>query len=166
MNSTRFSVIIPTYQRRDLVVDFVSVLANQEFHGVFEVIVVVDGSTDGSAEALRELKLPFSYAVLEQPNCGASRARNHGAAMACGEILMFLDDDMEAHSRLLAEHDRCHRAGADVVLGNVPLHPDSPDNFLSRGCSDWADDRNRRLSGPGVETNAFGYAHRSDFRAT
>ena len=148
MNSTRFSVIIPTYQRRGLAVDSVSALANQRFHSGFEVIVVVDGSTDGSAEALRELKLPFSYAVLEQPNSGASVARNHGAAIARGEILLFLDDDMEAHPRLLAEHDKRHRDGADVVLGNIPLHPRSPDNLLSRGCKDWAEDRNRRLSAP------------------
>ena len=52
---------------------------------------------------------------------------NRGAAIARGEILMFLDDDMEAHPRLLAEHDKLHGEGADVVVGSIPVHADSPD---------------------------------------
>src|SRR6266498_523051 len=89
----RFSVVIPTYQRRDLVVRSVWSLAHQEFVGDFEVIVVVDGSHDGSAEALRQLTPlapPFPLTVLEQSNQGAASARNRGAAAACGEILLFL----------------------------------------------------------------------------
>ena len=56
LNSCRFSVIIPTYQRRQLVLKTVHSLVNQEFPGSFEVIVVVDGSQDGTAQALRELR--------------------------------------------------------------------------------------------------------------
>ena len=129
----RFSVIVPTYQRQQLVLSLVRSLAGQEFDCPFEVIVVVDGSTDGTAEALRDLTTPFLLTVLEQPNRGAAAARNRGAELARGEILLFLDDDMEADSRLLAEHDRSHREGADVVLGHMPLHPDSPVNILSAG---------------------------------
>ena len=53
-------------------------------------------------------------------------------------MLLFLDDDMEADPRLLAEHERSHREGADVVLGDLPLHPDSPRNLLSWGVGAWA----------------------------
>lgn len=146
----RFSVIIPTYQRRDVVVESVRALARQDFDGAFEVIVVVDGSTDGTSSSLRALRLPFPLKVLEQTNQGASRARNRGADAAGGEILLFLDDDMESHPRLLAEHDRSHRAGADVVLGQMPLHPDSPPSVLTPGVREWAERRTRRLSALGA----------------
>src|SRR5262245_319240 len=85
----RFSVVFPTYQRRNVVVKSVYALKQQEFEGRFEVIVVVDGSDDGSADALRELDTPFTLTVLEQPNRGAASARNRGAVHARGEILLF-----------------------------------------------------------------------------
>lgn len=144
----RVSVIIPTYQRRDVVVASVQALANQEFDGVFEVVVIVDGSQDGSAQALCDINLPFPLTVLEQPNQGRAAALNHGAQVARGEIFLFLDDDMEAHPQLIAEHDQSHRDGATLVLGHIPLHPDSPNNFLSAGVAQWAKERGRRLSAP------------------
>lgn len=150
----RFSVVFPTYQRRELALAAVRALEGQELRG-FEAIVVVDGSTDGTAQALRELRPSFPLTVLEQPNGGAASARNRGAAAAQGEILLFLDDDMEAHPRLLAEHDRSHRAGAEVVLGHIPLHPGSPPGLLSRNVGVWAENRARKLSAPGAELTSY-----------
>lgn len=147
---TRFSVVVPTYQRRDVVLRTVAALGRQSA-GDFEAIVVVDGSTDGSAEALRGLDVSFPLRVIAQPNAGAAQARNAGAAAASGELLLTLDDDMEADPAMLAEHDRCHRAGADVVLGDMPVHPDSPANMLSWGVGDWARRRRERLSAPAAE---------------
>jgi peptidoglycan/xylan/chitin deacetylase (PgdA/CDA1 family)/glycosyltransferase involved in cell wall biosynthesis len=144
-NSPRFSIVIPTFQRRETVIPSVDALRRQTFSGDFEVIVVVDGSDDGSADALRSLD-SFSLRVIEQTNQGASAARNAGAACAEGEILLFLDDDMEADPALLARHDEAHRDGATVVLGHIPLHPDSPRNFLSAGVARWAEDRHLELT--------------------
>jgi glycosyltransferase involved in cell wall biosynthesis/peptidoglycan/xylan/chitin deacetylase (PgdA/CDA1 family) len=151
----KFSVVIPTYQRRDLVVRTVKAFAHQEFQGSFEVIVVVDGSRDGTARALRQLTVPFPLTVLEQTNHGLSVTRNRGAAASRGEILLFLDDDMEPHPRLLAEHERSRTEGADVVLGHFPLHPQSPRNFLAAGIRQWAEDRGRRLSQPGADLTIY-----------
>ena len=147
----RFSVVIPTYQRRELVLQAVRAFARQDFAGAFEVIVVVDGSRDGSAEALRALDMPFPLTVIEQPNQGAAAARNTGASSSRGEILLFLDDDMEAHPRMLSEHEHSYREGADVVLGHLPLHPKSPQGFMSAGVKLWAEERGRQLSQPGAE---------------
>ena len=144
----RFSVVIPTYQRRERVTRTVTALARQTHRG-FEVIVAVDGSTDETATALRGLDLPFPLVVLEQGNAGRASACNAGARAAGGEVILFLDDDMEAHPALLAEHDRSHREGADVVLGHLPLHPGSPRNLISRGVARWAEDRRARLAAAG-----------------
>ena len=141
----RFSVVIPTHQRRSLVIAAVLSLAQQDFAGCHEVIVVIDGSTDGSAEALRALRVPFRLTVVEQANTGAARARNVGAARALGEVLVFMDDDMEADTALLTEHDRLQREGWSVVSGHMALHPEST-GFLSTAVGSWSDDRLKRLS--------------------
>ncbi|HWO84528.1 MAG TPA: glycosyltransferase, partial [Solirubrobacterales bacterium] len=117
---TRFSVVIPTYQRRQTVVRSVTALAGQTCSD-FEVVVAVDGSSDGTADALRGLETSFPLRVLEQPNRGRAAAVNAGAAAAGGELILFLDDDMRADPRLLEEHERSHREGADVVMGDLPL---------------------------------------------
>jgi GT2 family glycosyltransferase len=147
---TRFSVVIPTFQRCEGVVRTVSALDEQTERD-FEAIVVVDGSTDGSAAALRDLDVSFPLQVLEQANQGAAAARNAGAEAARGELLLFLDDDMRADPRMLAEHDRCHREGADMVMGDLPLDPASPPSLLSWGVGLWAAERRERLAAPAGE---------------
>jgi GT2 family glycosyltransferase/peptidoglycan/xylan/chitin deacetylase (PgdA/CDA1 family) len=147
---TVFSVIIPTYERRATVVRSVLALERQRYRD-FEVVVVVDGSRDGTAQALRALEVAFALRLLEQPNRGRAAACNAGAAAAAGDVLLFLDDDMEADPALLAEHDRSRRQGADVVLGHMPLHPGSPRNVLSEGVGMWTDYRLERLTAPGEE---------------
>jgi peptidoglycan/xylan/chitin deacetylase (PgdA/CDA1 family)/glycosyltransferase involved in cell wall biosynthesis len=146
----RFSVIVPTYQRRAVVTRNVAALDRQLFRD-FEVIVVVDGSNDGSARALRDLEVDFRLKVIEQPNAGRAQACNVGAAVASGELLLLLDDDMEAHPSLLLAHDRAQRSGADVVLGDLPLHPDSPRNLLTWGVGFWAGSRRDRLTRPDAQ---------------
>jgi GT2 family glycosyltransferase/peptidoglycan/xylan/chitin deacetylase (PgdA/CDA1 family) len=147
---TRFSVVIPTYQRRDTVLRSVAALAGQNLRD-FEVVVAVDGSTDGTAEALRGLETNFPLRIVEQSNQGRAAAVNAGAAASEGELILFLDDDMRADPRLLEEHERSHREGADVVMGDLPLDPDSPSNLLSWGVGWWARNRCERLSEPGAE---------------
>jgi glycosyltransferase involved in cell wall biosynthesis/peptidoglycan/xylan/chitin deacetylase (PgdA/CDA1 family) len=140
-----FSIVMPTFNRRDTVVESIRALSRQTFADGFEVIAVVDGSNDGSAEALRSLNVPFSFKVIEQPNAGASSARNRGAREATGEFILFLDDDMVADPELLVQHQASYRAGADAVLGHLPLHPESPRNFLSKGVGKWAEHRTQKL---------------------
>jgi peptidoglycan/xylan/chitin deacetylase (PgdA/CDA1 family)/GT2 family glycosyltransferase len=146
----RFSVVVPTHQRRELVTRTVAALDRQTSRG-FEVVVVVDGSVDGTAAALRDLDVSFPLTVLEQANRGAAAARNAGASIAAGNLLLFLDDDMEADAQLLTEHERSHREGADIVLGHTPLHPNSPATILSGGVERWAERRRARLAGLGPE---------------
>jgi GT2 family glycosyltransferase len=143
-----YSIVIPTYQRRDLVVSAVRALSAQDVVA-FEVIVVVDGSTDGTADALQSLDVPFQLTIIEQPNSGAAKARNRGAAVARGRVILFLDDDMEAAPGLIRAHDKAYEEGADAVVGQIPLHPDTPRSFLADGAARWATDRACRLDATG-----------------
>lgn len=126
-----FSVVVPTYQRRQAVCDAVRALSKVEYRGRFEVIVVVDGSTDGTAAALTQLSSPVHLRIIEQPNRGLACARNRGAAEADGDVLLFLDDDMICEPDLLEEHARSYREGADAVLGDFPPAADPRAGFLA-----------------------------------
>ncbi len=150
MPAPRFSVVVPTHERRETVTRNVAALDRQSFRD-FEAIVVVDGSTDGTAEALRQLDVSFPLTVIEQVNQGVAAARIAGTEAAGGEILLYVDDDMEADPEMLAEHQRSHSEGFDYVLGDLPLHPDSPRNLLSWGVGYWADSRRERLEAAGNE---------------
>ena len=85
----KVSVIIPTHNRRELVREAIASVLAQSFSD-FELIVVDDGSEDGTAEAVREfLDVRYVY----QPNRGVSAARNHGVSLSTGELIAFLDSD-------------------------------------------------------------------------
>ena len=128
---------MPTYQRRDVVCDAVRALCGLDYAGAVDVIVVVDGSSDGTAEALRTLQCPFPLRILEQENCGAGHARNRGAASATGDVLFFLDDDMIAEPDLIEQHAKMYREGADAVVGHIPVDRSSPPGFLRDAVADW-----------------------------
>lgn len=87
------SVIIPTYNRRDLVCRAIRTVLAQT-RAVAEILVVDDGSTDDTAGALAEA---FGARVrcIRQANAGVSAARNHGMRLARGRYFAFLDSDDE-----------------------------------------------------------------------
>lgn len=126
-----FSVIVPTYQRRDTVCEAVRALSAIAYNGTLELIIVIDGSTDGTADAVREIECPFELKIISQENRGAAAARNRGAAEATGEILLFLDDDMLCARDLIAQHARMYADGADAVVGDFPTDSGSPNGFLT-----------------------------------
>nr|MBA2281279.1 glycosyltransferase family 2 protein [Acidimicrobiia bacterium] len=116
-----FSVVIPTFQRAQSVLQAVgSVLA--QTHGDLEVIVVDDGSTDGTSALLAELDDP-RLRVVALDHSGVGAARNAGIDAATGEFVTFLDSDDDAHAdwlSVLASEIEAHdpeliRSAATVV---------------------------------------------------
>ncbi|MEO8538174.1 MAG: glycosyltransferase family 2 protein [bacterium] len=103
--SVELTVVIPTFNRRASLLALIHSLTSQDLApNRFEVVVVIDGSTDGSAEALAELNLPFKLTVHRLPNGGAGAARNAGASLAESEFVLFIDDDMVVRKTTLSAH--------------------------------------------------------------
>lgn len=90
----KVSVVIPTYnEKRDLEACIES-FGTQNFNG-FEIIVVDDGSSDGTFQILKNLKKAFpNFKFAKQNHKGAGAARNLGVKLSRGEILVFVDADM------------------------------------------------------------------------
>ncbi len=124
---TPLSVIIPTYNRLDRLKRVLAALEQQSYPlDQVEVVVVSDGSTDGTNEYLETIETPLKVVPVVQPNRGVAAARNHGLERASGEIALFLDDDVVPTPELIAEHLRIHRqeSGDVVVLGPMLSPPD------------------------------------------
>jgi GT2 family glycosyltransferase len=109
----KLSVVIPTFNRRAILEVTLNALARQSYPD-FEVVVVDDGSTDGTGEWLETLSFPFPLKAITQTNGGPSKARNRGVTEADGELIIFLDDDTEPASDFLTAHAALH-------TGAVPL---------------------------------------------
>ena len=116
------TVVVPTHNRRAAVQQLLDALARQDTPAAtFHVIVVVDGSTDGTADALRARNFPFPLDVVQQPSLGPAAARNEGARRATGRILLFLDDDVQPDSQVIAAHCALHAGGDDRIgIGMLP----------------------------------------------
>ena len=102
MNPPFFSIVIPTYNRADLISLTLQSVLNQEFAG-FEVLVVDDGSTDDTAAVV----VPLTTAdprlhYLPKANAERGAARNYGLARAQGRYVLFLDSDDLLHPNHLA----------------------------------------------------------------
>lgn len=104
------SVVIPTYDRRPTLARCLDALSRQSIDPEeFEVVVVDDGSPDGTAAWLERQATPFALRVHAQPNGGPGAARRLGVEQARGDLLLLANDDTIAHPDLLAEHLRFHR---------------------------------------------------------
>lgn len=139
------SVIIPTFNRAELVQDAIDSVLCQGLAGV-EVVVVDDGSTDGTREALRS-RYGERIHYCHQHNQGRSVARNLGIQASTGHYLLFLDSDdmllpggLAAEAAFLDAHPEvdvvytdgyfCDEAGQDLARIAPIRPPHDPGNLL------------------------------------
>jgi len=114
------SVVIPTFNAQERLSLLLKSLENQSNKN-FEVIVVDDGSTDQTSNAVTQLiesySVPLHYYYLDNTDIfGTGIARNHGAKHARGRILLFLDQDCVAKKNLIQKHIDHHNS-KDIILG-------------------------------------------------
>ncbi|GAA5181285.1 hypothetical protein GCM10023322_15550 [Rugosimonospora acidiphila] len=115
------SAVIVTYNRRDRLAETVAAVARDAY--ATEIVVVVDGSYDGSYELLSELAAADPrIRPVWQDNAGDAAARQAGVEHATGEVVLILDDDVLAGPGLAEKHARVHAGTPSaVVLGYMPV---------------------------------------------
>lgn len=116
------SILIPTFNRRDALLECLAHLERQSFAD-FEVILVDDGSTDGTAQAIHQylesasLRLRF----FQQQNSGPAKARNLAVSLARAPLCVIIGDDIMASPTFLAEHLALHRAHPELPVAGLGL---------------------------------------------
>lgn len=123
--SFRVSVVIPAYNSATYVREAVDSVLRQTFPA-HEILIVDDGSTDGTAAVVRSLKGPVRY--FFQPNAGQAAARNRALREATGDWIALLDADdlwppakLEEQATFLSLHPH-----VDFVFGNLSNFRDTP----------------------------------------
>jgi glycosyltransferase involved in cell wall biosynthesis len=121
----KFSVLIPTYQRREKLAKMLDLVAQQTGLSDGEVIVGVDGSTDGTLEYLqkRSLDYPCPLHFFRIENSGRSVIRNQLIDRAKGDILIFIQDDIMVRQSWLESHLHAHQDYVGAVIGHVTWYP-------------------------------------------
>ena len=127
------SIIIPTYNNREALAKALQALFRQrgDPHR-YEIVVLDDGSTDGTRDAVTALAAPVRLRYHWQPNRGRSAARNAGARVAAGNVLLFLDSDIVASPDLVDRHAQYYRRhlGPVGVQGRTVIDPDCKVTFF------------------------------------
>ena len=113
----KLSVVIPVYNEADTIREILARVLDADVEK--EVIVVDDGSTDGTAEKLREFDDPRVRVVLEPENRGKGWAVRRGIALSSGDAVIIQDADLEYDPRDFRKLlDAMEAEGVDVVYGN------------------------------------------------
>lgn len=118
--TAQLSVVVPVYNVRPYLRECLESIAAQEFRDL-EVILVDDGSTDGSLELARKLaRRHKGWHVLQSDRRGPGGARNRGVEAARGEFLAFLDSDdlLPPHAYALLMSTLAE-SGSDFVVGSL-----------------------------------------------
>lgn len=141
MSHIELSIVVPTFNRCAQLRECLEALGRQLDAGPgFEVVVVVDGSTDDTLSMLESLRTPFPLQVVRQENRGQAAALNRGIEEARGVYCLFIDDDIVAQSGLVKTHLEAQRARDNLVAaGQITLGlPLDADWYLRAFAAGWA----------------------------
>ncbi|MGL5059732.1 MAG: glycosyltransferase family 2 protein [Microcoleus sp.] len=137
------SIIIPTHNRSYSLRRALDALHSQTYPiELIDVTVVADTCIDDTLAMLKDYQAPFKLQVIEVNCQKAGIARNTGAAAAKGELLLFIDDDVEALPPLVASHVRTHleRPGC-AVIGTYPPKLQGSTKFFDVAARAWWEDK-------------------------
>lgn len=128
--AVRISIIMPTYNRGDCIEASLRAYMNQTVpKDNFEIIVIDDGSTDGTRDLLERLKkeLNYSLSIYRQNNRGSGAARNTGVRHAKGEIILNVDDDALPVPNFVEEHLKIHDMDPNLIVRGPIINVDKPE---------------------------------------
>ncbi|MEA1964959.1 MAG: glycosyltransferase [Candidatus Aerophobetes bacterium] len=132
MERIEVSIIIPTYNRKDVLRKALEFLFQQNYpKNRYEIILVDDGSTDGTKEMINSLTPPCRLVYLHQNRRGPHIARNLGIKNARGKIIVFVDSDIFAPADFIKEHIKFHSRFGDVVVSGPTVTTDKLKDVFS-----------------------------------
>lgn len=128
----KLSIIVPVYNLEDYIAATLDSLLSIHFSSNYEIVVINDGSTDGSESVIRDYQQKQSRIVLYSiKNQGVSNARNVGISKATGEYITFVDGDdtvePDFFEKAVQELDR---DGYDFVQGNFRIIDSSNASYM------------------------------------
>lgn len=131
---TKISVVIPTLNRLCELKKLLCVFEDESFRrSDFEVIVIDDGSSDGTQEFLKSWKAPFILIpIFHKHNKGSASSRNDGIKAAHHDIILFLDDDLVPEKGILFQHGTHHKNKKCAVIGNIRYRETAMTRWVSR----------------------------------
>ena len=123
-----FSIIIPTYNRRESLRLVLHSLARQTISkNIFEVIVVNNFPDIAIHDIIEEAVDAINIVAISEPNNGAHNARNRASSMAKGEYLLFIDDDCEALPSFLEKYHKAVSCYNPIIGGGrIEVKWDNP----------------------------------------
>ena len=145
----QLSVVMATYNRRKLLPRTIESIINQDLNpNCFELVIVVDGSTDGTTEYLKSLRTEFAIRIIEQHNQGLSVALNRGISSSRGDIVLLVDDDLVLHPSNLRIHVEAHSSNEPLVVhGPVYVARESVDSVATDWIREGVNEEIRRWEG-------------------
>lgn len=127
------SIIIPTYNRRDILERTLRALFTQTYpRNTYEIIIVDDGSTDGTEGMIKGLSAPCVLRYFRQDKKGPAAARNYGLREAKGEIIIFIDSDVLVNSHFIQEHLRYHQKYHGIVVRGLVINTPDIKNLAEK----------------------------------
>ncbi len=115
----KVSIIIPAYNAETTLKRCLDSVFAQDFDG-YEVILINDGSTDGTLNIAREFEKKHNFVLVDQENCGSARARFNGFMSSHGDFLVFVDaDDYIAPDMISKMYQGAIGNGADVAVSGI-----------------------------------------------
>ncbi len=128
------SVIIPCYNAVLFIQETLNSIFSQTWSNL-EVIIIDDGSTDGTFPFLAELRASGrSFSLIQQAHAGASAARNRGTDAAMGKYIQYCDaDDLLAPDSIAQKVEVAEKSGADVVYSDWQRLSEGADGVFRAG---------------------------------
>ncbi|MGM0568516.1 MAG: glycosyltransferase family 2 protein, partial [Elusimicrobiota bacterium] len=114
MANPKYSVIIPVYNRPELIREAAESVLHQTYRN-FELIIIDDGSTDSTPEAVKSFRDP-RIKYIRQKNAGPAAARNRGVRISSGKYIAFLDSDDRWLKYKLSETDKAIEENPDYYI--------------------------------------------------
>ena len=157
--AAQLSVVIATHNRRERLRRCLDSLAAQsQDPASFEVLIADDGSGDGTAAMVEELRMPFALRVLRLEKGGKSAALNAALAAGPAPVCLFIDDDVVASPELVSGHLAAHHENPKTLgIGPLTQPPASSRDWFPHAHAAAWNERYAELAGRRLEwTECYG----------